>query len=218
MTSVAQAIAQTLKAYDTKHFFLLTGGDQDLWIALREADIRMVLARSERSAAYMADAYARLTNKPAFTYGQFGPGAAVLVGGIVDPHWAGVPVVAITSSSNTATRHKFEYQELDQKPLFQPIIKMNVELPRADRAAETLRSAIRTAVTGNSGPVHIDVPMDMFAADAGDPPIYAEPRFARYPAARPSPDPDDVEEACNLLAEADRPVVVAGTGVVSSGA
>jgi len=209
-------MAQTLKAYDTKHFFLLTGGDQDLWIALRDADIQMVLARSERSAAYMADAYARLTRKPAFTYGQFGPGAAVLVGGIVDPYWAGAPVVVITSSSNTMTRYKSEYQELDQKPLFQPITKMNVELPRADRAAEILRSAIRAAVTGNPGPVHIDVPMDMFGVDAGDSPIYAEPRFAQYPATRPSPDQDDIEGACKLLMEADRPVVVAGSGVVYS--
>jgi acetolactate synthase I/II/III large subunit len=216
--SVAQAIAQTLKAYDTKHFFLLTGGDQDLWIALRDADIQMVLARSERSAAYMADAYSRLTNRPAFTYGQFGPGAAVLVGGMVDPHWAGVPVVAITSSSNTATRYKSEYQELNQQALFQAITKMNVELPRPDRAAEILRSAIRAAVTGNPGPVHIDVPMDMFGADAGDPLIYAEPQFTQYPATRPLPDQHSIEKACKLLIEADRPVVVAGSGVVFSGA
>jgi acetolactate synthase I/II/III large subunit len=217
LSSVAQAMAQTLKAYDTEHFFLLTGGDQDLWIALRDADIQMVLARSERSAAYMADAYARLTNKPAFTYGQFGPGAAVLVGGMVDPYWAGIPVVAITSSSNTKTRYKSEYQELDQKPLFQPITKMNVELPSPDRAAEILRSAIRTAVTGNPGPVHIDVPMNMFAADAGDSPIYAEPQFTRYPATRPSPDDHDVESALRLLQEASKPVMVAGAGVVASG-
>ena len=216
MSSVAQAIAQTLKAYDTKHFFLLTGGDQDLWIALRDADIQMVLSRSERSAAYMADAYARLTNKPAFTYGQFGPGAAVLVGGLVDAFWAGVPIIAITSSSNTMTRYKSEYQELDQKPLFQAFTKMNVELPRPDRAAEILRSAIRAAVTGNPGPVHIDVPMDMFGMNAGDPSIYAEPQFMRYPALRPSPGEDDVEKAFRLLLEAERPVVLAGAGVLAS--
>lgn len=216
MVSVARVMAQTMKAYDTKHFFLLTGGDQDLWIALRNADIQMVLARSERSAAYMADAYARLTHKPAFTYGQFGPGAAVLVGGVVDPYWAGAPVVVITSSVSTKTRYKSEYQELDQTPLFQPITKMNVEIPRPDRAAEILRAAIRAAVTGNPGPVHIDVPMDMFGADAGDSPVYAEPRFTRYPATRPSPNQEDIERACKLLVEAGRPVVVAGTGVVSS--
>lgn len=218
MTSVAQAMAQTMKAYGTKHFFLLTGGDQDLWIALREAEIEMVLARSERSAAYMADAYARLTKAPAFTYGQFGPGAAVLVGGMVDPYWAGAPVIAITSSTNSNTRYKSEYQELDQQPLFQPITKMNVELPRPERTAEVMRTAIRTAVTGNPGPVHIDVPMDMFAADAGNSPIYSEERFAKYPATRPSPSWEDVEDACKLLAEAQRPVIVAGTGVVASGA
>lgn len=216
MGSVAQAIAQTLKAYGAKHFFLLTGGDQDLWIALRDAGIQMVLARSERSAVYMADAYARLTGKPAFAYGQFGPGAAVLVGGVVDPYWAGSPVVAITSSIRSDTRYKSEYQEIDQKPLFEPITKMNVEVLRPERTAQMLRSAIRTAVSGNPGPVHIDVPADMFAADAGDSPIYAEPRFTGFPPTRPLPDPEDVEKACRLLAGADRPAVVAGAGVASS--
>ncbi len=218
MGSVAQAIAQTLKAYDTRHFFLLTGGDQDLWIALRDAGIQMVLARSERSAVYMADAYARLTGKPAFAYGQFGPGAAVLVGGIVDPYWAGSPVIAITSSIRSDTRYKSEYQEIDQKLLFESITKMNAEILRPERSAEILRSAIRAAVSGNPGPAHIDVPANMFAAEAGDSPIYAEPRFMGFPATRPLPDPEDIEKACKLLAEADRPAMVAGAGVVSSGA
>jgi acetolactate synthase I/II/III large subunit len=79
-----------------------------------------------------------------------------------------------------------------------------------------LRSAIRAAVTGNPGPVHIDVPMDVFGADAGDPPIYAEPQFTQYPPMRPAPKQEDVEKACELLMKADRPVLVAGTGVIAS--
>jgi acetolactate synthase-1/2/3 large subunit len=215
--NVATAIAKTLKGYGAEHFFLLTGGDQDLWIALRDEGIEHVLCRSERSSAHMADAYARLTNRPSFTYGQWGPGAAVLAGGMVDPYWAGAPVVAITSSLRLGTRYRSEYQEINQQPLFDSFTKLNVELPRPDRAAEIVRNAIRVAVSGNPGPVHIDVPADMMAADAGDASVYVEPNFTRYPATRPRPSDDELESACRLLRDAERPAILVGGGVVSSG-
>src|SRR5258708_27168648 len=73
MTAVAETIAQTLKAYDTKYFFQVTGGDQALWIALEGAGIQMIPCRSEKGAVYMADGYARISGKPGFVYGQYGP-------------------------------------------------------------------------------------------------------------------------------------------------
>src|SRR2546428_13799808 len=76
MASVAATIAQTLKAYDTKYFFQVTGGDQALWIALEEAGIQMIPCRSEKGAAYMADGYARISGNPGFVYGQYGPGVS----------------------------------------------------------------------------------------------------------------------------------------------
>jgi acetolactate synthase-1/2/3 large subunit len=114
------------------------------------------------------------------------------------------------------SRYKSEYQELDQKPLFDSITKMNVELPRADRAADLLRTAIRVAVTGCPGPVHIDVPADLMAADAGNSPVYAETQFAQYPGTRPRPSEDDVERASSLLRGAKKPAIIAGSGVISS--
>src|SRR5258708_32475150 len=76
MASVAATIAQTLKAYDTKYFFQVTGGDQALWIALEEAGIQMIPCRSEKGAACMADGYARISGNPGFVYGQYGPGVS----------------------------------------------------------------------------------------------------------------------------------------------
>src|SRR2546428_3163547 len=76
MASVAATIAQTLKAYDTKYFFQVTGGDQALWIALEEAGIQMIPCRSQKGATYMADGYARISGKPGFVYGQYGPGVS----------------------------------------------------------------------------------------------------------------------------------------------
>src|SRR5258708_11601037 len=84
MASVAATIAQTLKAYDTKYFFQVTGGDQALWIALEEAGIQMIPCRSEKGAAYMADGYARISGNPGFVYGQYGPGVSNVAAG--SPH------------------------------------------------------------------------------------------------------------------------------------
>src|SRR5260221_2224129 len=86
MASVAATIAQTLKAYDTKYFFQVTGGDQALWIALEEAGIQMIPCRSEKGAAYMADGYARISGNPGFVYGQYGPGVSNVAAGLSRPH------------------------------------------------------------------------------------------------------------------------------------
>lgn len=84
-TLIAGDVAATLKACGIEHFFMLTGGDQALWIALRDAGIRMLVARSEASAVYMADGFARASGRPAIAYGQAGPGAtnvaAAMAGG-----------------------------------------------------------------------------------------------------------------------------------------
>src|SRR5258708_22891587 len=85
MASVAATIAQTLKAYDTKYFFQVTGGDQALWIALEEAGIQMIPCRSEKGAAYMADGYARISGNPGFVYGQYGPGVSNVAAGLPPP-------------------------------------------------------------------------------------------------------------------------------------
>jgi len=83
--NVAQAIAKTLKEYDTEYFFLFTGGDQALWISLREAGIKMLLFRSEQAATYAAYGYSRVLGKVSFVYGQYGPGVPNVVSGLPDP-------------------------------------------------------------------------------------------------------------------------------------
>lgn len=81
-----QIIGQTLKAYGIDYFFGLSGGDHPMWLGLRDAGIKYVLAHSERAAVAMADAYARLTGKPSVAYGQWGPGAALCVSGVADAY------------------------------------------------------------------------------------------------------------------------------------
>src|SRR3954464_12973101 len=113
-TTVATEIAATFKRAGVERLFLLTGGDQPMWIALRDAGIKMVVGRSEPSSVYMADGYARASGRVAATYGQAGPGAANVAAALADAHWAQSPVFALTGATATEAVHAFEYQDIDQ--------------------------------------------------------------------------------------------------------
>jgi acetolactate synthase-1/2/3 large subunit len=213
---MANSIAQTLRKYDTEYFFLMSGADPDLYAAVHDAEIRWVLCRSEKAAVYMADGYARISYKPGFVYGWCGPGAANVAAGMADPFWACSPVVAITSSTATSSRYKRVYQELDQMPMFDPVTKWNGCVCAPERAPELIRNAIRLSLSGCPGPTHLDIPWDFMGVEVEVPEIYAEESCREVPAIRCSPDRSKIVEAANLLATAERPVIVAGSGVVLS--
>jgi acetolactate synthase-1/2/3 large subunit len=216
MTSVAQTIAQTLKAYDTKYFFQVTGGDQALWIALEEAGIQMIPCRSEKGAVYMADGYARISGKPGFVYGQYGPGVSNVAAGLADPYWSMSPVISFTTAMRTQSRDRYEYQDLDQLPLHSSLTRWNKIVARPDRAAEMLRGAIRAATGAIPGPVHLEIPSDMLQAETTAVPIYKEPSFGHVPSLRTAPPPETVTALMNALLSAQRPVLIAGNGVLLS--
>src|SRR5690349_5165646 len=104
-TTVATEIAAAFKRDGVDRLFMLTGGDQPLWIALRDAGIQMLVGRSEPSAVYMADGYARASGQVAATYGQAGPGAANVAAALADAHWAQSPVFALTGATATDAVH-----------------------------------------------------------------------------------------------------------------
>jgi acetolactate synthase I/II/III large subunit len=218
MPTVARVIADQLKACGVDHFFCVTGGDQPLWIALDDVGIAIVPCRSEHAAAYAADGYARLTGRPAFVYGQYGPGVASVASGLADAYWAMSPVVSLTSSTRSRSRYRFEYQEIDQIPMHTPVTKWAAAVPQPDRAAELVRAAIRQAVGVPPGPVHLELPADMLGEEAGDQDVYPTSAFAKVPGPRAAADPATLARAADLLLGAERPVILAGGGVLLSGA
>lgn len=128
--NVSQAIAKVMKAYGAEYVFTLTGAPQDPLIEMQNhEEIRVVLGRSERSALFMADAYARLTGKPTFGIVQFGPGATYLPASIIDAFWANSPLIAISGSITTRTKYRYEYQEIDQTGMFPAMTKWCGDLP-----------------------------------------------------------------------------------------
>ena len=215
-TTVALALVHRLKAFDTEYFFQLTGGDQPLWIALHDAGVKMVLARSEFSAVYMADGYARASGRPGITYGQAGPGAANVAAALADPFWAQSPVVAITGATATGNMYQGEYQALDQTPLFAPLTRWSGFAASAERVPDLVSVAVTQAMAGSRGPVHLDIPKDFFGRE-----IKVEPPEGKNGLRTASPAHPDYGAVLAILEHvltAKRPVILAGEGVVRAGA
>jgi acetolactate synthase-1/2/3 large subunit len=148
---------------------------------------------------------------------QFGPGSTYLPASIIDAFWASSPLIAISGTTTTKTRYRYEYQELEQTSMFPAITKWAGDLPQPERIADVLRTIVRASVSGVPGPSYLGIPADWFGRKLTIPQdIYAEPAFLRTPALRVAPVAQDVERAIALLASAEKPVLIAGGGVILS--
>ena len=216
----ADALVRMLQMNNVKHIFGLCGDTTlPLYDALARLDhgIDHILTRDERSAAYMADGYARVTGRPGVCEGPSGGGATYLLPGIVEANESAIPVLGITSDVSVGSRGKFPLTELDQQALFKPLTKWNTTIDRVDQIPHAVRSAFRAMTTGRPGATHICLPYDVqkHAIDPSD--VWAQPGHDHFPAYRFSPDPHDIERAAEKLAAARAPVIVCGGGVVISG-
>ena len=206
-----EAIVCALRAEKTEYVFGLPGGDL-FYDSLYDApEIKTILVREESSGPFMAMAYARLTGKPGVCYGSSGPGVANLVPGIMEAHSACLPVIAIASASNLANAGMGAFQEVDQISMMKPLTKWCERITLPERAPWVMRRAFSLAANGKPGPVFIEIPKDIGLVEASIPEYIP----SRYPH-RSSGDPQDIEEAAVLLMKAERPVMVAGGGAVSS--
>jgi len=215
---VAEALAKLLKACGAEYIFTLTGAPQEPLVAMHNREgVRVVLGRSERSVLAMADAYARLTGRPQFGMVQFGPGATYLPASLIDAYWAKSPLIALSGSTSTVSRYRYEYQEADQTPIVAPMTKWAGDLPVANRVGDVLRTAVRQAVGGCPGPTYLGIPSNVLVQPIdGDVSLYADEAFKRVPSQRPPAPASDIERAMALLARAERPVILAGGGVLIS--
>jgi acetolactate synthase-1/2/3 large subunit len=216
MPTVAEVVARTLVEYGTEKFFCFMGGDHDLWYALHDAGIQIINCRSEAGAVYMADGYGRVSGKPGFVYGQRGPGVANVAGAMADPLWAGSPLISFTSAIASASRDRYEYQELDGIRMHEGVVSWNKEVHAPERAAAMLRAAIRVATGPSPRPVHLEIPAEMYGADAGSDAVYREEKLGTVTSRRIPPPAGTMRAAIERLLRAERPLIVAGKGVVIS--
>lgn len=215
----SRALAETIEGYGLTHVFFVPAIFPPALAEMDRRGITPVAAHSELAAAYMADGYARASGRPGLCMAQ-AVGAANMAAGLRDPFLASIPVIALTGGPHPDSRYRHLYQQVEDLPMYEAVTKMNVRLEKLERLPEMLRQLFRVATTGSPGPVHMEVPGRLGDAIFGeaDFELRCEPRFSRYPAYRPAPDPEAVQAAVELLATARRPVIVAGGGVASSGA
>ena len=147
----AETVVQMLLAYDVQVIFGVPGDTSlSLYDALYHASgrIRHILARDERSAAFMADAYARLTHRPGVCECPSGAGALYSIPGIAEANASSIPVILLTSGISLSGEGKGTITELDHHKLFEPVTKWSTFLKLSDKIPETLRRAFRIATTG----------------------------------------------------------------------
>ncbi len=217
--SGAQFMADALHAYGVTHvFFVPTILSHSLaQMEARGTNITRVLTHGEKAAAYMADGYARASGRPGVCMAQI-VGGVNLAAGLRDAHLACAPLIAFTGGTTPQIRYRNAYQETEDLSAFDPVTKFNASVDSVERFPDLLRQAFRVATSGTPGPVHL-----RFAGNLGqveqqeaDLELLVEENFTRAPAYRPEPAPASVTRALEVIAAAERPVIVAGGGVRTS--
>ena len=216
----AEALVRMLHRHGVRYVFGLCGDTSlPFYDALYRLDhgIRHILVRDERSAAYMADAYARVTGRVGVCEGPSGGGATYILPGLVEANESSIAVLGITTDVSTAAHGRYPLTELDQERLFRPLTKWNAVIDRADRLPAMVRAAFRAMTTGKPGAAHLGVPFDVQKALVPEAEIWSQPDFETWPAWPAAPDPAAVHAAVNALTSARNPVIVCGGGVVLAG-
>jgi acetolactate synthase-1/2/3 large subunit len=181
----------------------------------RYPKLRHILVRHEQGAAHMADGYARACGRPGVVFATSGPGALNLITGLCTAFMDSVPMVAITGQQNTTLVGRDAFQESDVIGCSMPVTKHNYMITRIEDIPRVIKEAFHIASTGRPGPVLIDICKDVQQASWD--PVW--PDSVDLPGYRPAFTPDlrRVEEAAEALAKAERPVILAGHGVILSG-
>ncbi len=178
--------------------------------------LRHILVRHEQGAAHAADGYARATGKVGVCFATSGPGATNLVTGIANAYLDSVPMVAVTGQVATPFIGKDAFQETDISGITLPVTKHNYLVLEVGSLAKTVKEAFHIARTGRPGPVLIDIPRDVFIDQAE----FHYPNEVHLPGYKPTLEghPAQVKKAAKLLNEAQRPLIIAGRGVLVSDA
>ena len=181
----------------------------------RYPQLRHILVRHEQGAAMAADGYARATGRVGVCIATSGPGATNLVTGIACAQMDSVPMVAITGQVSRPAIGKDAFQETDVTGITLPITKHNYLVMSAEEIPQAIKEAFYIANTGRPGPVLVDIPKDVLQTDKAE---FVYPEEVDLPGYKPSMEghPAQIRKAVQLIAEAERPVILAGHGIIIS--
>lgn len=216
-----EALARMIQAFEGGPMFGM-GGFQLLpfYDAARRLGLNHHLINDERAGVFAADAYAKVTGRVGLVDATLGPGATNLVTGLIEALNAGSPIVALVGDSNRDHAWKNMTQESRQVEILRPACKELIRVEAIHRIPELMRRAFAVATSGRPGPVVVDVPEDICHGTYGfsDEDFRVNPAHQAAPSLRCRPDPRELERAARLIAEAQRPIILAGGGVHLSGA
>src|SRR5262245_23470918 len=214
----AQILRRTLVDAGVEVMFGYPGGAiMPFYDALHGGDgLRHILVRHEQAAAHAADGYARAANRVGVCVATSGPGATNLVTGLATAHMDGSPVLAITGQVARPMLGRDAFQETDVVGVTMPVTKHNVLVRDVEDLSDEVREAMAIAMEGRPGPVLVDVPKDVQNQKAE----YKKPGAgSREPTKPQYPTPDTcITQAAQLIAAAQRPLLMIGRGVIVSGA
>jgi acetolactate synthase-1/2/3 large subunit len=212
MPTVGQIIIDTLAAHAIDRIFCVPG---ESYLGLLDPlfgreDIDAVVCRHESGAGFMALADARLSGRPGVAMVSRGPGASNAAIAVHTAQQDGVPFLLFIGQVPVQDVRRDSFQEIDYGHMFGRIAKWTAEVTRPDRISETLLRALQVATTGLPGPVVISVPEDILTAETEGEAIRPQPRPTS------APDADSVRHVRELLSAAERPLVLAGSGIDSA--
>lgn len=205
-----KTVVDALVKEKTKLVFGLVAGPWDFWDYLSETEIKPVLVRHELSSVQMAMANARLTGRPGIVMDSPGPGVANMFAGFLEAYTGCIPLVAPVPSSEMATEGMAQMQETDMVTSFKPVSKWAYRITKTDKIGWGLRRAFSLASGGKPGPVFLEIPMDVGNGD------YKGPPYASVSVPKSRPAESSVSDAAKLISNAERPVIIAGGGVILS--
>ncbi|MGN6708446.1 MAG: biosynthetic-type acetolactate synthase large subunit [Candidatus Nitrosocosmicus sp.] len=215
--SGASALLTALEKEKVEYIFGLPGGaNLPIYDALVDSKIRHILVRHEQSAAHMADGYARIKRKAGVCFATSGPGATNLVTGISTAYSDSSPIVAVTGQVALPMIGKDAFQEIDIIGITNPCTKYAFQPRHASEIPEAVKKSFYIAESGRPGPVLIDIPKDVQQQITK----IDFPEFIKVRGYSPDVDPDlsEINKACEMLLKSEKPIIMAGGGVILSGA
>jgi len=213
----AKALITSLEKEGVDIVFGLPGGaNLPIYDELVDANFRHILVRHEQAAAHMADGYARIKRKAGVCIATSGPGATNLITGIATAHADSIPMIAITGQVPLAMIGKDAFQETDIIGIANPCTKYSFQPRKAVEIPESVKKGFYIAESGRPGPVLIDIPKDVQQEKAE----ISFPDLIKVRGYNPAFDPDllHIERAIDLILKAEKPIIMAGGGVILSGA
>lgn len=180
----------------------------DTMESLLDSKINFVLSRHEQAAAFMADAYGRLTGKAGVCLSTLGPGATNLITGIANANLDRSPVVALTAQVGREKMHKESHQYIDLVKTFYPLTKWNTSIRHPNAISEVIRKSFKIAQIEKPGAVQIEFPEDVARSNINGMPMEIKKYFSSYP------NEKEIKSAANLIKESKYPIILAGNGVI----